>query len=413
MKPLTVLSLVGLVALPLAVWADPPDITGTPGRVSKDLYAVLVIDTDADRDRGEEGIGPSVKKDREHLVTALEHAFRDHSMPGRLVLRVFDGTEARSDTVRRYLRGLKGKVKATDTVFFYYCGHGGVSTYENQRFAFYHDGDRKTYRFEIEDEIDGLSPRLKIILYDCCSNGPRPRRIARIPAEARPRGGQPSCLVNPKVFQHLFFEGSDWVIIAGATKGMPSYGDPILGGCFTYAFLATLNKEVEDFGDGKSGRVTWKDFYPKVRAETNRLPAGVSQKPEAHFLNQRWVREKEFHLKFVNHTSEDVTVRVRSLRTTELGQLFGDRVSKGWIDLTVPAGSELLATEGGAPLRTAAYQYVAVGQKSKQRWVHSTNPNTANQETAFPESANRGLAYDAVKEGALKVKEHVFDSAAR
>src|SRR4051812_12277571 len=122
MKPLTVLAWVCLAVPPLSVWADPPAVQ-PGGRAAKDLYAILVVDTDADKDRGDDGIGPSVKKDREHLVAVLENAFRDpdHKMPGRLILKVFDGTRARSETVLGYLQGLQGKVKPSDTILFYYC----------------------------------------------------------------------------------------------------------------------------------------------------------------------------------------------------------------------------------------------------------------------------------------------------
>jgi hypothetical protein len=381
----------GLVALSLA--AAPPLATGP---VRRDLYAILVFDTDA------ENIGLSVKVDQKNVLNALKDAYRGQEMPGKLFLKVFTGEDARKKIIREYIAGLKGKVKRTDTVFFYYCGHGGESKHNNQRLAFSHDGTTGPFRWYFEEEINRLEPRLKIIIHDCCANGPQPRATAKPSEGIRPRGdaGQ----VNPRLFRQLFFEGSDWVIIGGAKRQDYSYSDSELGGMFTWSFVDSLSKEPSEFNGGKDGKVTWKSFFARVKERTTRMCN--RQTPEAHYLNEP--RCREHHLQFVNRTGEAVAVRFRYLNGSEIDQIYRPKLARGWLTCAIPANGELIATDRGNKVRAFAYQYVAVGKKSGKKWIFSRDPKLADQDQTNAIAIDMGMAYNAGRDGKAVHTERVL-----
>jgi hypothetical protein len=330
--------------------------------------------------------------DRKNLMDVFANASRRAGM--RVRVKLFDGEKARYRLVRDYLRSLQGEVRPTDTVLFYYCGHGGESRFGNQRFAFYHDG-KGPFRVFFEDEIEQLGTGRKILLYDCCSNRAQPRSVVRLDRSVR-RSRASTAEVNPLLFRQLFFEGDNWVIISAATSGQVSSGDAEFGGLFTHSFVEALALEVKDLDADHDGRVSWSELFVKVKEKTRALEP--TQVPQAHFLNE--CRASERYVKLVNKTGEELSVRFRYLRSDETDQLDPTQLTKDWLTFTIPAGGEVVAEEEGRRLRAYAYQFVAVGRESGTKWYHPRARGALrDQGSPVPAPINMGVPYNAGKDG--------------
>lgn len=352
-----------------------------------DLYAIIACDTDDER------LGQAMKIDRENLTHLLKGLFEDPNvkMPGQLHLKVFEGRDVTDANIRGYLAGLRDQVKNSDTVFFFFSGHGGESNWANQRLQFTHD--KKTYpRFYYEEAINALGPRLRILVCDCCAH--HPRDIKNFVGKGKP-GEQAARTsgfrAHPDVFRQLFFEGDQWVMLASSKKGTPSYGsNKEVGGYFTNAFVTCLSMSPDQIDADSKGVVTWEKFFNKVKNQTQAI---YTQEPEAHYLND--CQEREYFVQFVNNTNEhiDLHVRVR-------GKHDPDNFVRGWYRYQVRAGENLLLVdENKEPMRVYAFQHFARGVTSRQVWVRSTDERAKDQSQARPVVINMGVQYNSGKDG--------------
>jgi hypothetical protein len=229
-----------------------------PAPELKKLRVLLVIDTDSD-------IGKSVAIDQASMEGALAAGIpRD-----RYVLETFSGAKANPNDVLDYYR--KVPKSADEGLLFFYAGHGATK------------GDKHTLTMKRGDLVRAdllaamkqkspktqAEPGLVVALTDCCSTvvaargGLREMTPATAAAEeiktVRP---VPRCLL----FQHR------GVVDVTAATADASMGDDDDGGYFTRSLRKLLvQKNLDGLDDDKDGFLTWKEFFPKVRDETNKV----------------------------------------------------------------------------------------------------------------------------------------------
>jgi hypothetical protein len=132
----------------------------------KHLYALLVLDTDA---AGADELG--IEVDGRRMVGLLSQSFavkENGDRSKRLSLTVLTGDDVTKDNIQSYYDGLP-KDLSSDTVLFYYSGHGGAVLGEDDgQFLALRSG--QVWRKDLSSWIKKHNPRLTLILTDCCSN---------------------------------------------------------------------------------------------------------------------------------------------------------------------------------------------------------------------------------------------------
>ena len=110
----------------------------------------------------DEKIRESLARDAILVKEALESGFEGREK--RLSLTVLEGKDATPEAVLKYYSGLK--VGPSDTVLFYFSGHGAVDRARGHVLVL---GEKLLWRSDVQDAIKGTKPRLAICLTDCCA----------------------------------------------------------------------------------------------------------------------------------------------------------------------------------------------------------------------------------------------------
>jgi len=161
----------------------------------------------------------------------------------------------------------KGEVKPTDTIFFYYSGHGGFVPGKGHCIFKFDDRKHALFRSELREAISQCKPRLAVIITDSCSNLVK---IEFVMAKG---------LVEDRaqVVDSLFFKPSGIVDINSCSQGQESAGSDNEGGFFTAVFFDRLGLEVTAIKDQlerrglpvkKDGMLTWREFFPLLMGPT-------------------------------------------------------------------------------------------------------------------------------------------------
>jgi hypothetical protein len=229
------------------------------------LFALLVIDTDSN-------LGNSVLEDRNNVRRVLQEGFA--TRPHRLVLDVLEGPKVTRERVLAYYRDLKGQVRPDDTLLCYYSGHGAtLADQGGQCLAMTHDLNTTRVflaRKDLRLAMESLSPRLTVILTDCCSKvlgGVRGKAITPPPPAKWP------------AMDFLFFQHRGVTDINACQEDALawSYTDDkgvSKGGAFTLALVPLLCKKKEDFKPvfgNEDGFLTWAQFAKRLRVDTDEL----------------------------------------------------------------------------------------------------------------------------------------------
>ena len=341
------------------------------------VFVLIVCDTEA------ENIESAVEVDCKRLKGLLLTAFEDKEI-GELHLTVLKGKKATWANIRDYyLKELKGKVTPDDALFFYYSGHGGISSYGNQAFYLSQDGDR-TFRFIISDLMEQHEAKLNIFIYDCCSN--RTERRPNIPAEASKKLAKPGPpLANKKIAKALLMDGKGWVMIASSEAGKSSYCDDKIGGLFTSSLIETLSLDDADKVCGGDSASAWRKAFDHSARLTKEKDS--RQQPLALYLADQMTHD--FAVKIRNKTGEPITFRYR-------GETWGTpSTAQKWHTIEIKEGDSVLLPE-----KFWLIEYTAKGAVSDTKWKEEAT------------AINTGLDYNAGPDG-KKIREHVITLTAK
>jgi hypothetical protein len=252
----TALVLLGLCAASLPAAAPPRP--GAPARSLaagkpdlKRLRVLLVFDTVSD-------LKDQLVRDEERITRVLRS-----TIPARLLeVKLLRGRDATRERILAYYRNLK--TGPDEGLVFFYGGQGATTPEKGHSLQLQNGRPRaELARSELRKAMEAKKAGLVVILTDCCSNT---RRVARSQRQA---DGWP--VTSPDTFhptlRSLFFQARGTVDITGAT-GKVSWGDDLNGGLFTRALCKMLTTSLSALKGRKDGVLTWREFFPRLRRET-------------------------------------------------------------------------------------------------------------------------------------------------
>jgi hypothetical protein len=174
------------------------------------------------------------------------------------------------DAILAYYKKLatNGEMKATDTIFFYYTGHGAYDPVKGHFLAQFGDLEHSLLRSELRTAIQQCRPRLTVIVTDCCAN-----EVSL--GVANPRGLTDN---KAKVVENLFFKPTGIVDINSSSQFQESAGTADDGGFFTFVLfdklrleVGTLEKQLADrhLPLNRDGVITWRELFPLLLGPTS------------------------------------------------------------------------------------------------------------------------------------------------
>lgn len=200
------------------------------------IHLVIVADTN------DPDIGQSVASDL-HKITDL---FQGNVPRSHLQVTTIQEDEAIPERILTTTRKLQIQ-SGRDTVVLYYSGHGAFDQQSNDHVL--QPSGRLLPHKKVREAIEGLQPRLAVLIADTCSIFlQRP-----VPAPAFP----PAERISP-AFKSLFLDPTGWIDISSTKPGEKARCEN-KGGWFTWAFANYLH-------DNRSSSLRW----PNVLHEVNR-----------------------------------------------------------------------------------------------------------------------------------------------
>ncbi|MGB9597426.1 MAG: caspase family protein, partial [Candidatus Poribacteria bacterium] len=201
----------------------------TASEKKQTIYSLLVI-ADADP-----SIGRAVEVDRQRIEGMLKVAsgICDVKIEQLLSSR----GELKSEPVLQWLKNVN--LDSNDTLLIYYSGHGGMNK-NKETFLYLQDG--YFFRSKLVNAIESAKKcRLKMLITDCCSDGPE----TEVPA------GRPP--ISKKALQDLFLLHEGFLHITAASEGEYSWCSPRYGGWFTRAMVDSFDDSTDLNMDGFVG----------------------------------------------------------------------------------------------------------------------------------------------------------------
>lgn len=243
--------------------------TAAAAQVSTHLHVLLAIDTDARAANGIEGIG--TVRDLEIWSDVIGEIRQGRE--ARVSVTVVKGRDLTPDTILNFYRQLGQRPGWA--LLFVYSGHGAIGGDGEHYLTFTHGGNLG--RSRLREVMEGTGANLQVILTDCCGSvAPfdAPRR--QVPAEWA-------------MFEQLFFETGGMVDVLSCEMGAESFGNDRVGGMFTRACTGLLCSPVSVSDGDRDGRVTWPEFFDRLRADTQQIAAnaGKRQVPARWYLGGR------------------------------------------------------------------------------------------------------------------------------
>jgi hypothetical protein len=287
-----------LAAFCFSLWLA-AEVGSAPAPELQKLHALLVVDTQAN-------LGESVLVDGDRMKQLLQTGIPKE----RLYVTVLAGKDVTASKIVAYYRNLK--VSQSDVLLFYYTGHGATHT-EKGHFLAFQDGKipgllRADLRTIMQEKQAGLT----VLLTDCCSTRIKvegktnDRKLAGAPPAAKE--------LNP-LFRNLLFQHRGVVDITAAS-GNFAFADNRDGGLFTRALgNVLLPKQSLPYDGNKDGFVSWKEFFPSLRQETENISAqwikDFRQQPQKTELkiDQKTQRPQAFELTEATTAPPSLTIR--------------------------------------------------------------------------------------------------------
>lgn len=264
-RPVRSALLLGFAALVLLT----PHATAQ-GVASHVVHAVLVIDDNSPL--------AGIEKDLMNMQMVLTAGLGPRD---RVTFKVLQGREVTPANLGQTIRALS--VGPDDVLLFYYTGHGATLEQTGHVMAFMGGRDAAgepvaapVPRAEIRKLLLSKGARMTVLLSDCCANLVPIRREP--PNVGAPAPGAPAPPPGPTTLQMLLFEHSGLVDLTSSMYdpvlgvGEKSWTESTSGSFFTVA-LTNLMMAPPDVLDvaPRDGFVEWKEFFPRVRSETNQI----------------------------------------------------------------------------------------------------------------------------------------------
>lgn len=247
--------------------ARPPanaDVWVSAAPASK-VRVLLVVDTDA------ENIGRNMQRNETNLRQALASGLGGDP---QLELTVLSGARATPAAVRAYYRALAGRVGRDQTLYCYYCGHGGMRDGQHLLTMRHSGREEGLPRDELKRLVLACNPGLAVIITDCCAN-----YMESMSAE----DAQASVLLRPQrratdgksPLGDLLLHHRGVIDLSACAAGKVTWCDPFNGGHFTRAMIDCLE------ADGARGEfTTWGGYFGQLEAAALRFPKRVA--PVSH-----------------------------------------------------------------------------------------------------------------------------------
>jgi hypothetical protein len=302
------------------------------------VHVLLVIDSN------DPEIGTSVETDLGRIRKLVEWGLPE---PRRSVV-VLQGNDVTPQRILAHYEKLE--VRPTETVFFYYAGHG--AWYTGGHYLRMQQGKGLLERKDLLAAIAAKKPRLAVVLTDCCSTYVGATMFV---TQLSP---------DPSVFRDLFFRHRGVVDVTAAQKGQVAVGDEARGGAFTAALWDVLTEMPRATLDAnEDGVVSWAEMMHEVSKATQgnfsaTQPRGLVVKGRRH----------EKQTPHVFGKLADPPTRPVPPSKLRLG-----------VDLKEVEGGgvEIVAVRAGSP---AAWIGFRVGERIVSLWVPTDDPWGENVE---------------------------------
>jgi hypothetical protein len=211
----------------------------------KKVRVLLVIDTNSN-------LTEAVKIDRNNILGLLRK-----TIPGeRYSVDLLEGDEVTPEKILDHYARLQ--TGPDECLFFYYTGHGGTEKKRGHALIMGARGrERLLFRSDLLKALKAKNAGLVVCLTDCCSTVfelPNPVRITVAGSTQR---------LHP-VMEALFFRSRGVVDITAAEYDTGALCDNELGSFMTAAFKKVVLAEPR----GKDGLLTWQEFFPLLKRET-------------------------------------------------------------------------------------------------------------------------------------------------
>ncbi len=223
-------------------------VRGTVMALSQRMFLITVANTK------DEKIGESTAVDLKNVNNVFSKIASSLGISKIIPLQIY-GNEYSKLAVQAALKALAAqKPGADDIIIFYFSGHGfrlpqDVSAYPNLSFRTVKNkknnevGDYIPLE-EIYKNIMALHPKVCMVIADCCNTNIFQDPLFG-PDIIRPKGGGALGDFNLETAKKLFLPSFPLSMIVGSVEqGYRSWGDPTLGGYFTYYFTAALQKNL-------------------------------------------------------------------------------------------------------------------------------------------------------------------------
>jgi hypothetical protein len=268
-----------------------------------------------------------VQIDGERVEEALRHGIPKD----RLEIRKLTGNEVTPAAILGYYQRLKAG--ASDALFFFFAGHGALEVDGRGQYLWLQEGKAgNLYRNDLRLAMLRKRAGLTILVTDCCSEKVK----ARLKGQWATRDVRPLHSDALPIFRCLFFQHRGLVDVTAATDNC-SWGDEKEGGLFTRNFGKLLaNSSLRDVDANHDGFVSWKEFFTKVRAQTEKTFSVWAPKERATggVIDQSTQTPHAFVL------SEGATPAVTLLNETNrpLRYQFRWTGERDWQSATIPPG---------------------------------------------------------------------------
>ena len=209
------------------------------------LHAFVVADTN------DQKIGNSVATDAANLTALLEEGME----VGSLTLHQISGDAVTSKNIVQSIQN--AGIAPQDSVLFYYSGHAAFDkNSENHYFTL--QGRDRLKRLDVRNAISRYSPKLTVLLTDCCAS------VVPLEEDFGAGAGVAGMGVRSSgypLMRELFFNTRGLIDITSSRPGQYSVGR-VDGGIFTNALIKTIE-------DNSHTTLNWYDIFVKSRSEAS------------------------------------------------------------------------------------------------------------------------------------------------
>jgi hypothetical protein len=220
----------------------------------KKLHILMVFDTNAPE------LAKSLRVDKRRMLTL----WRDTVPADRRQVTVLEDEKATKEKILDYYKNLQ--VGANEGLVFFYAGHGARDEKNGKHFFDLKKGS-PLIREELTKAMEAKKAGLVLLLTDCCST-PQEFKDEKLFTD-RGAGDAPAAKLHETV-RCLLFRSRGTVDVTAATDNA-SWSDNLEGGIFTRSLCRTIKKPIKELDGNKDGFISWREFFPQLRVETQSL----------------------------------------------------------------------------------------------------------------------------------------------